>query len=178
MKSPLCKICFIPFLYEDLDKYVDHVRYYDEKYHYNFNQNEFDALVSFAFNIGSIRGLTNEGKRTKFQISCKIKSYVYAGGNKMQGLINRRNEEYNLYMKPEVNIISDFEVGKTYKVIVSGLRIRAESTTSSEKISTIRKGSKVKCLNVTRDTEGNTWIKIAGGYLAAIYQGKNYIEEV
>ena len=129
-------------------------------------------------NIGTLRGLTNAGRRTKFQISCKIKSYVYADGKKMKGLINRRADEYNLYMTPEVNIISDFEVGKTYKVIVSGLRIRAEATTSSENISTIRKGSKVKCLNVTRDTEGNTWIKIAGGYIAAIYQGKNYIEEV
>ena len=86
-------------LKQDLQKFVDHVRYYDEKYHYNFNQSQFNALVSFAYNIGTLRGLTNGGKRTKFQISCKINSYVYAGGKKLPGLINRRAAEYKLYMK-------------------------------------------------------------------------------
>lgn len=86
-------------LKEDLQKYVDHVRYYDKTYGYNFNQNQFDALVSFAYNLGTLRGITNNGKRTKFQISCKFKAYVYAGGKKLQGLINRREAEYKLYMK-------------------------------------------------------------------------------
>lgn len=169
-------------LYEDLDKYVDHVRYYNEKYHYDFNQNEFDALCSFAFNIGSIRGITNEGRRTKFQISCKFKSYVFAGGKKMQGLINRRADEYNLYMKedkPVVNLSASFiEVGKIYQIVVSGLRIRSEPTATSTSLKTIRKGTKVKCLKILRDVGGNTWIEINQGYICAIYQGKNYIKEV
>ena len=40
------------FLKEDCNKFVDHVNKYMNTY--NFNQNQFDALVSFAFNIGSI----------------------------------------------------------------------------------------------------------------------------
>lgn len=164
---------------EDLDKVVDHVRYYNKKYNYDFNQNEFDALCSITFNIGSLKGLTKAGTRSKFQISCKIKSYVYAGGIKLQGLINRRTDEYNLYMKPEVNISSSFiEVGKTYQIVVSGLRVREEPTTTSTSLKTIRKGTKVKCISITRDVGGNTWIEINQGYIAAIYQGKNYIKEV
>ena len=160
-------------LYEDLDKYVDHVRKMDEKYHYNFNQNEFNALVSFAFNVGSINSLTNNGKRTKFQISCKIKSYVYAGGHKLLGLVNRRNAEYELYMKPVTQ--STIKASTTYKVNVSGLNVRVEATVNSSKIKTLRKGVKVTALDVRPDTEGNIWIKTKDGYVAAIYQGKQYL---
>ena len=41
---------------------------------YKWNQNEFDALVSFAYNIGSIDGLTAQGSRTRVEIgraSCR-----------------------------------------------------------------------------------------------------------
>lgn len=166
-------------LQEDLNNFIDHVRKMDEKYHYNFNQNEFDALVSFAFNVGSINGLTNNGKRTKFQISCKIKSYVYAKGYVMKGLINRRNAEYDLYMKPVVNTLSTWlKVGGSYKVDVSGLNVRAEATVNSEKLKTLRKGSKVECISIRLDPDGNTWIQIKDGYIAAIYKGKKYIKEV
>ena len=39
------------FLKEDCNKFVDHINKYMDTY--NFNQNQFDALVSFAFNIGT-----------------------------------------------------------------------------------------------------------------------------
>ena len=48
---------------------------------YNWNQNEFDALVSFAYNIGSIDGLTAKGSRSKEEIADKILAYNRAGGN-------------------------------------------------------------------------------------------------
>ena len=38
---------------------------------YNWNQNEFDTLVSFAYNIGSIDGLTASGSRSKEEIADK-----------------------------------------------------------------------------------------------------------
>lgn len=67
------------------------------KYHYNYTQNQFDALVSFAFNIGNIDQLTANGTRTLAEISEKMLLYVYSGGTKVQGLVNRRQEEYALY---------------------------------------------------------------------------------
>ena len=57
---------------------------------YNWNQNEFDTLVSFAYNIGFIDGLTASGSRSKEEIADKIQAYNKAGGKVLSGLIRRR----------------------------------------------------------------------------------------
>lgn len=67
---------------------------------YNWSQNEFDALVSFAYNIGSIDQLTANGTRTKEQIADKILAYNKAGGKVLAGLTRRRQEERELFIKP------------------------------------------------------------------------------
>ena len=164
-------------LKQDVQKYSDHVDYYNKTYKYGFNQNEFDALTSFAFNIGSLRGITNEGKRSKFQIGCKFNAYVHAGGKKLQGLVNRRKAEYELYTKPIVNNTNKYEVGCEYEVKVSGLRNRTEASINAPIAfpKNLRKGSKIKCLEVKRDTSGNTWIRTDKGWSAAIYEGKVYV---
>lgn len=64
---------------------------------YNFNQNEYDALVSFCYNIGSIDQLTKNGTRTKEQIKEHWLAYCNAGGKQVQGLLNRRKDELNLF---------------------------------------------------------------------------------
>lgn len=64
---------------------------------YEFTQNEYDALVSFAFNIGSIDKLTDNGKRTKKQIAKKMLEYCRAGGKYVKGLYERRLDEYRLF---------------------------------------------------------------------------------
>lgn len=163
-------------LKQDVEKYSDHVDYYNKTYKYGFNQNEFDALTSFAFNIGSLRGITNGGKRSKFQIGCKFNAYVYAGGKKLQGLVNRRKAEYELYTKPVVNNVNKYEPGSTYEVKVSGLKTRKEPSISAPEVNNkIRKGTKLKCIEIARDTSGNTWIRTDKGWNAAIYEGKVYV---
>lgn len=69
---------------------------------YNWNQNQFDALVSFTFNCGSgnLKTLLNNGQRTIAEISAKITAYNKAGGNVLQGLVNRRTAEKELFDKP------------------------------------------------------------------------------
>lgn len=67
------------------------------------NQNQYDAILSFTYNVGS----GNLGKSTllkKINISpcdASIKSefmkWIYAGGQKLKGLENRRKEEAALY---------------------------------------------------------------------------------
>ena len=66
---------------------------------YGFTQNEFDALVSFCYNVGNIDGLTKNGTRTKAQIADKFLAYSYSGGKFIKGLYNRRVKERNLFNK-------------------------------------------------------------------------------
>lgn len=67
---------------------------------YGWIQNQFDALVSFAYNIGNINGLTNNGKRSVAEISAKLPEYVYSGGVKLEGLVRRRAAEKALFDTP------------------------------------------------------------------------------
>lgn len=75
------------------------VNRYNDKYHWN--QNQFDALVSFTFNcgVGNLNMLLNNGKRTIAEISVKITAYNKAGGKVLQGLVNRRAAEKELFDK-------------------------------------------------------------------------------
>lgn len=68
------------------------------------NQNQFDALVSLAYNIGStafknstlVRQL-NEGNYKAAANQFNV--WVNAGGKRMQGLVNRRAAERALFLK-------------------------------------------------------------------------------
>lgn len=94
-------------LEEDLQKCYENIAPYDSKYH--FTTNEYDALVSFCFNIGSIDQLTQWGKRTKNEIANAILLYNKCGDKVVEGLVKRRNLEHNLYVNgvyPNGNVAS------------------------------------------------------------------------
>ena len=76
---------------------------------YVWNQNEFDALVSFAYNTGSIDHLTNNGRRSIERISAKIPEYVYSGGVKQAGLVRRRAAEKALFDTPVTSAVDTGE---------------------------------------------------------------------
>lgn len=104
------------FLKKDLKRFEDHVNTYNKKY--NFNQNQFDALVSFAYNIGSIDQLTQNGTRSKYQIADMMLEYIKAGGTVLPGLINRRREERQLFITtaPEAPAVDAPELKEGMKV--------------------------------------------------------------
>lgn len=79
-------------------KYSKKVMAYNNKYHWN--QNQFDALCSFAYNIGSIDQLVQNGTRKLEDISEAILLYNKAGGQELEGLTKRRAEEKKLFDKP------------------------------------------------------------------------------
>jgi len=71
----------------------------------NITQNQFDALVSLAYNIG-VGNLKSSTLLKKVNINTKdlaiqkeFMKWVNAGGKKLDGLIKRRTEEANLYFK-------------------------------------------------------------------------------
>lgn len=88
------------FLKEDVATSEYAVFTYDSVYHWN--QNEFDALVSFAYNIGpgGIRQVTGAGSRDKETIAQKMLLYYNAGGKKLEGLVRRRQAEHDLFVTP------------------------------------------------------------------------------
>lgn len=86
----------LDLLRKDIQKYETHVSLSDSVYHWT--QNEFDALVSFAFNVGSITQLTAKNTRTKAQIAAKMLLYVKGSGKPLPGLIRRRIKEHDLFL--------------------------------------------------------------------------------
>lgn len=118
------------WLEESLNKkYLPLVMKYDTRY--NWNQNEIDALVSFAYNIGSIDQLTANGSRSRETIASKMLEYNKAGGTVYNGLVRRRKAEQDLFLKPveEVEKVEEkkegcFSVNKNAKGLTEFLHNR------------------------------------------------------
>ena len=90
------------WLIECLDKrYAPKVMKYDPIYHWN--QNQFDAMMSFCYNIGSIDQLTADGTRSIKTIAEKMLLYNKAGGRVLAGLTRRRKAEHKLFVEPVDN---------------------------------------------------------------------------
>ena len=81
------------FLTADLLNSEKAVERYDSVYHWN--QNEFDALVSFTFNCGAanLRSLLRNGRRNRAQIAETLPLYRKAGGKVLKGLERRTAAE-------------------------------------------------------------------------------------
>ncbi len=98
----------------------------------NFNQNQFDALVSFAFNLGAgnLRKLCKG--RTAAQIAQAMTQYCKANGKVLAGLKRRRAAEQALFNKP-----------------VSGTAAPAQNQNMEDyNMKTIKKGSKGNAVKV------------------------------
>lgn len=80
---------------------------------YHFSQSEFDALVSFAFNLGAgnVNKLVANGKRSRKEIAEAMPRYCHAGGRKLAGLVKRREAEKALFLSG--NIIANTEPGES-----------------------------------------------------------------
>lgn len=70
-----------------------------------YTQGQFDALVSFAFNVGIgrlnrsalLKVIHNGG--SKAQITREFKRWVFAGGHRMPGLVKRREWEVKRFFE-------------------------------------------------------------------------------
>lgn len=74
-------------------------------------QHEFDALVSFTFNLGggalqasTLRRLLNENDRVG--AAAQFLRWVYAGGKKWKGLVRRREDERDLFLGNSTYLIN------------------------------------------------------------------------
>ena len=98
------------FLVADLSKFEGYVNALGIQ----LNQNQFDALVSFAYNCGAGNLRTLCANRTLPQIAVKLLAYNKAGGKILSGLTRRRKEEQKLFNSPvkqSVPVASGFTYG-------------------------------------------------------------------
>lgn len=76
------------------------------------NQNQYDAVVSLAFNIGT-QGYCNSTLSRKLRAgdyagaSAEFPKWSYAGGRQVRGLLNRRTAEQALFNTPVATRPSD-----------------------------------------------------------------------
>lgn len=93
---------------EAMDKFSVSLKKYEDAVNKTLkvavNQNQFDALVSICYNIGT-GGMANStfikrinSKSPDSQIKSAMMAWVKAGGKTLQGLVNRRTKEVNLYL--------------------------------------------------------------------------------
>lgn len=84
---------------KDLAPFENNINEVCEQYDVNLNQNQFDAMCSFCFNLGFI----NEVMRKRFEnkdikaIGDSMILYVYASGKRLPGLVKRRKAEQDLF---------------------------------------------------------------------------------
>lgn len=95
-KQTITKEEALLLLKKDMKRFEAKVMKYNNCY--NFTQNEFDALVSFAYNVGNIDQLTVKGTRTKKEIADAMLLYIKSGGKVLNGLRKRRIRERELFL--------------------------------------------------------------------------------
>lgn len=80
-----------------------------EKYKIRLNQNQFDALASFAYNLGpscwnktdhSLRNAIVSGDYTEESLTEIFGRYCHAGGNRLEALYKRRMREAAIFFSP------------------------------------------------------------------------------
>ena len=122
------------------EKYINNLSYVP--FTAQLNQNQFDALVSFAFNLGqgNVKKLCTG--RTMNQIPSAMQQYCKAAGKTLPGLQRRRKAEATLYNKRVESYTS------------------ATTTTMKEtedyNMNTIKKGSKGNAVKVWQIIIGTT----------------------
>lgn len=166
------------FLVADVEKFESRVNKYNEQY--KWSQNEFDAMVSFAYNIGSIDQLTANGTCSKAVIAEKMLKYNKAAGKVLAGLVRRRKAERELFLSESVSSgeqaeansevksssakveyaqSKDLKLAGKYTVTAkSGLRLRSGAGTNKAKILTMPYGAKCQCYGYYTDASGERWL--------------------
>lgn len=84
---------------ELFDKDVKKFEFAVDKLHLDLNQNQYDALVSFAYNCGAANLERLVSGRNKQQIADAMLLYNKSNGEVLSGLTRRRKEERALFLQ-------------------------------------------------------------------------------
>ncbi len=114
-------------------------------YNVSLNQNQFDALISFIYNLGpsvlyydnmTLRDMIVSGDYTDQELIDEFKTWSHAGGVQLSGLVKRREAEALLFLTP----YTYYEIWEA-DVENSSIRLRSEPTTSADTVEYIFDGT-------------------------------------
>ena len=155
------------YLTQDLKKFENAVN----KLGRTFNQNQFDALVSFTYNCGAGSLNTLCRNRNNAQIAEALLLYCKdVTGKVLPGLQKRRKQERELFLKPvSQNTQTINEKKLPYKVKTKqDLNIRKGAGTNFDKVRVAKKGEILTVWAIT--TNGSTkWGKNGNEYFSLAY---------
>lgn len=176
-------------LHSKVDSFVDGTNAQLKEYDFKVNQNQFDALVSYAYNRGLGNSEGTNGLRELLSNSKSVKEIsknflIYWGSNETykNGLMNRRTEEQQLFdaevveEKKKVEVKEKEKVSdkkkveekakpKKYKVTADQLNIRKSPSNSGEILGTLKKNDTVEVISIDKDG----WAKVKAK------DGHNYV---
>lgn len=157
------------------------------------NQNQFDALVSFAYNCGAgnLKKLVNG--RSLSQIADAMLAYNKGSGKVLPGLVKRRQAERDLFCSGSAasepaSTLSPYQIGKTYTLqsdmyvrqTPNGAKVKFDSLTQDGKKNgryddegnaILKKGTRVTCKGMSEN-----WMQIPSGWVCAYNSSKTYIK--
>lgn len=125
------------------------------------NQNQFDALASFSYNLGkyiwnkdsTLCDMLKSGEfLTDKEAFIEVYTdYCHAGGKVHEGLLKRRQREMTIFYAPESMTDPNADL---YVVNASSLYVRAEPNSNAEKLGSI---SNTQVIRVHRYSEDGLW---------------------
>lgn len=147
----------------DLEKFESYVR--SSRYvplNKELNQHQFDALVSFCYNLGQANLKKLCYGYTLKQISERIPLFNKAGGQVLNGLVRRRNEEKKLFdTYTESSPASQFKQSYAKKFITtSNLNLRKSAGVKHQILVTIPKGTVVSCSGCYTTVDKTEWLQV------------------
>lgn len=157
------------------------------------NQNQFDSLVSFAYNCGAGNLKKLVTGRTITQIADAMLAYNKGSGKVLPGLVKRRQAERDLFCSENnkeaapAASLSPYQIGKTYTLqsdmyvrqTPNGSKLKYDSLTQDGKKNgkyddegnaILKKGTKVTCKSMSEN-----WMQIPSGWVCAYNSSKVYI---
>lgn len=148
----------LELLKKDLKDYVAGV---NKVLKVSVTQNQFDALVSFAYNCG-IYGLKSSDLMTYlnngeiFKAAAEFPLWRKSGGAIIPGLQNRRARELKLFMKGETFTLTD------------KMNVRKSASTGAAIVKTVKSGTKVKVTDISisySPSQIGIWCKCSAGWI-------------
>lgn len=135
------------------------IKKYEQAHKYgSFNQNQFDALTSFAYNcgVGAMINVINSGN-----ITGEMTLYINGSNGPLEGLKKRRKEEIELYNTP-ISTESNYKVYKetgVATVLPSILNVRSEPDATKDNVVIQYYKGETLNYNEVHIVNGYVWVK-------------------